>query len=100
MTELADKGLAGERVYLQGDFVVTASGQNRAVLRSNTSGGEVIIGGKATGTRVIVQFPTGSRPPTEGSTLSRDSRRPFLITDVKKGADGQVNVFVREITKP
>jgi len=100
MTELADKGLAGERVYLQGDFVVTAAGQNRAVLRSNTSGGEVTVGGKTTGTRVIVQFPTGSRPPTEGATLSRDSRRPFLITDVKKGADGQVNVFVREITKP
>jgi len=99
MSDLADKGLAGERVYLQGDFVVTASGQNRAVLRSSGSG-EVNVGGRSTGTRVIVQFPSGSRPPTEGSSMSRDSMRPFLITDVKKGADGQVNVFVREITKP
>lgn len=99
MSDLADKGLAGERVYLQGDFVVTASGQNRAVLRSS-GGGEVNVGGRSTGTRVIVQFPSGSRPPTEGSSMSRDSMRPFLITDVKKGADGQVNVFVREITKP
>jgi len=101
MSELADKGLAGERVYLQGDFVVTAAGQNRAVLRSNSAAGDTPgLGGRTTGTRVIVQFPSGSRPPTEGSSLSRDSRRPFLITDVKKGADGQVNVFVREITKP
>lgn len=99
MSELADKGLAGERVYLQGDFVVTASGQNRAVLRANSVGAEAGLGQKGN-TRVIVQFPTGSRPPTEGSTFARDSRRPFLITDVKKGADGQVNVFVREITKP
>lgn len=99
-SELADKGLAGERVYLQGDFVVTAAGQNRAVLRSAGVGGESSIGGRTTGTRVIVQFPSGSRPPTEGSSLSRDSLRPFLITDVKKGADGQVNVFVREITRP
>ncbi len=100
MNDLADKGLAGERVYLQGDFVVTAASPTRAVLRSNNSGGEVTINGKSTGMRVIVQFPSSSRPPTEGSTLSRDSRRPFLITDVKKGADGQVNVFVREITRP
>jgi len=58
------------------------------------------IGERSSNTRVIVEFPAGARPPTEGTTFSRDSRRPFLITDVRKGADGQVNVYVREVTKP
>jgi len=100
MTEIAGRGVSGERIYLQGNFVVTASGQNRAVLRSQGAIAENLgIGGKTGTTRVIVEFPSGNRPPTEGSTFSRDSRRPFLITDVRKGADGQVNVYVREVTK-
>lgn len=100
MTDLAGRGLAGERIYLQGNFVVTAAGQNRAVLRANNGLSETLgIGGKTSNTRIIVEYPSGTKPPTEGATFSRDSRRPFLITDVKKGADGQVNVYVREITR-
>ena len=100
MSELASRGVGGERVYLQGSFVVTASGQDRAVLRSQTSLPEnpAIGEGKST-TRIIVEFPSGSRPPSEGSTLSRDSRRPFLVTEVRKTSDGQVNVYVREVTR-
>ncbi len=100
MGDLAGRGLAGERIYLQGNFVVTAAGQNRAVLRANNGLSETLgIGGKTANTRIIVEYPSGTKPPTEGATFSRDSRRPFLITDVKKGADGQVNVYVREITR-
>jgi hypothetical protein len=100
MPSMAGRGESGERVYLQGDFVVTASGQNRAVLRPKAAVAENLgIGERSSNTRVIVEFPAGARPPTEGSTFSRDSRRPFLITDVRKGADGQVNVYVREVTK-
>lgn len=99
MENLASTGLAGERIYLQGDFVVTAAGQNRAVLRmSGTT--DPTTGGNSSNTRVIVEFPNGSQLPPSGATFQRDSRRPFLITDVKKGADGQINVFVREITSP
>lgn len=94
--QMADQGTTGERVYLQGNFVVTASGQNRAVLRSQ-GGGPLGIGG-ASNTRIIVEFPSGARSPGEGSSVSRGSDRPFLITDVKKTADGQINVFVREVT--
>jgi hypothetical protein len=100
MTELAGRGVAGERIYLQGSFVVTASGQNRAVLRSQAALPENLgIGGRSSNTRIIVEFPSGSRPPSEGSTLSRDSRRPFLVTEVRRTSDGQVNVYVREVTR-
>jgi hypothetical protein len=100
MSELASRGVAGERIYLQGNFVVTASGQNRAVLRSQAALPENLgIGGRSSNTRIIVEFPAGSRPPSEGSTLSRDSRRPFLVTEVRRTPDGQVNVYVREVTR-
>ncbi len=100
MPELASRGVAGERVYLQGSFVVTASGQDRAVLRSQAALPENLgIGGRSSNTRIIVEFPSGSRPPSEGSTLSRDGRRPFLVTEVRKTSDGQVNVYVREVTR-
>ncbi len=101
MGDLAGRGVAGERIYLQGSFVVTAAGQSRAVLRSNTAATETLgIGGSTSQTRVIVEFPAGSTPPEEGASFSRDSRRPFLITGIRRGADGQVNVYVREITRP
>ncbi|HET9523908.1 MAG TPA: hypothetical protein VFO90_06720 [Terrimicrobiaceae bacterium] len=99
MSELAGRGVGGERIYLQGSFVVTASGQDRAVLRSQTSLPEDLGGARSSTTRIIVEFPSGSRPPSEGSTLSRDSRRPFLVTEVRKTSDGQVNVYAREVTR-
>ena len=100
MSDLAGRGVGGERIYLQGSFVVTASGQDRAVLRSQAALPENLgIGGRSSNTRIIVEFPSGSRPPSEGSTLSRDSRRPFLVTEVRKTSDGQVNVYVREVTR-
>ncbi|MEO8826500.1 MAG: hypothetical protein ABI443_11720 [Chthoniobacterales bacterium] len=95
IAELAEKGISDERVYLQGNFLVTASGNNRAVLRSQ--GGLGFIGHSAN-TRIIVDFPQGDKPPSEGSQFSRDSRRPFMISEVRKGADGYTNVYVREIT--
>lgn len=91
VSELANRGLAGERLYLQGNFLVTASGTDRAVLRS---------AGRSAKVRIIVDYPAGAKPPTKDSTFNRDSRRPFLITDVKPADEGFVNVFVREVTKP
>ncbi|MEX1118337.1 MAG: hypothetical protein WEB60_06025, partial [Terrimicrobiaceae bacterium] len=98
--DLADRGTSGERIYLQGSFVVTASGPNRAVLRSQAAVTESLgIKGKTSSIRIIAEFPTGAKPPSEGSTFSRDSKRPFQITEVRRSADGQVNVYVREVTK-
>lgn len=100
-TTLAQRGVGEERIYLQGNFVVTASGTNRAVLRNQTAVAETLgIRGKTSNIRIIAEFPSGIQPPSEGSTFSRDSRRPFQIVRVTEAADGQVNVFVREVTRP
>lgn len=87
---LAGGGALTERTYLQGDFIVTASGPRSAVLRSRN--------GDGTSTRVIVEFPAGSRPPAEGNTVSRSGQRPFLITSVERGDDGTLNIKAQEIT--
>lgn len=100
MQELSTRGVAGERIYLQGNFVVTASGGDRAVLRAQGALAESLgLGGRSSKTRVIVEFPSGSRPPSEGSTFSRDSRRPFQITEIRRGDDGLINVYAREVTR-
>lgn len=80
-----------EKTYLRGDFKVTAAGPGRAVLRG-TSGGR--------NARVIVDFPDGAAVPAEGEAFSRDNQRPFEITSVEEGDDGQVNIYVREVTRP
>jgi len=80
-----------EKTYLGGNFNVRASGPGRAVLRGQ---------GAAKNVRVVVDFPDGTTPPAEGENFRRDNQRPFEITRVEKGADGQVNVYVREVTRP
>ena len=91
----AARGLArqtpGERSYLRGDFKVTAAGPGRAVLRGTSGGRDA---------RVIVDFPDGAAVPAEGESFSRDNQRPFEITSVEEGPDGQVNIYVREVTRP
>lgn len=91
-TTLADQPVSSDPLYLEGDFVVTAAGPNRAVLRTNANN-------LASNTRVIVEYPAGSSPPKEGNRVNRGGSRPFLITDVRKTADGTVNITVREITQ-
>lgn len=98
--QLSQGGVGSERMYLQGSFVVTASGPNRAALRTQAAVAESLgFKGKASNIRIIVEYPTGTRPPSEGSTFSRDSRRPFHITDIRESPDGQINVWVREVTR-
>ena len=98
LRNLAEQGLAGERLYLQGDFAVTASGQDRSVLRYQSSNSS-LTPDVITKMRIIVAYPTGVAPPAEGTTVTRNQDRPFMITDVKKGNDGTINIYVREITK-
>ena len=94
--DLADRGELGDRTYLQGDFRVTASSENRAVLRERAAGTEPAAGAA----RIIVEYPAGAVPPAENSSFVRDAARPFEIRDVRRGADGQVNIYVREIIQP
>ncbi len=87
---LADRGDVGERMYLRGEFRVTASGTSRAVLRdAKRADGE--------SPRVVVEYPAGAVPPQEQDRFVRDATRPYLISDVRRGADGVVTIYVREI---
>jgi hypothetical protein len=101
LRDVADHGLAGERVYLKGQFVVNFSDANRAVLRPRTKLTDKVLHlGAGSSTRIIVEFPSGYTPPQQGATVNRDEVRPYEITEVRKQEDGQLNVFVREIMQP
>jgi hypothetical protein len=98
LKEIADRGTAGERVYLKGQFVVNFSDANRAVLRPRAKLTDTVLHfGAGSSTRIIVEFPNGYTPPARGSVVSRDETRPLEITEVRKQEDGQLNVFAREI---
>ena len=86
-------GEAAPRMYLRGSFVVTATGENRAVIRprpGSEGAGEAPV-------RIIVEYVNGSAPPAEGSKLERDETTPYEIRDVRRGATGELNIWVREI---
>jgi hypothetical protein len=101
LNDVADRGLAGERVYLKGQFVVNFSDANKAVLRPRTTlTSKVLHFGGGSSTRIIVEFPRGYAPPPQGAVVNRDEARPYEITEVRKQEDGQLNVFVREIMQP
>lgn len=98
-SNLAEQGLAGERLYLQGDFAVTASGQDRSVLRYQASTLSTLTPDRISKIRLIVSYPPGTTPPAEGTSVTRSQNSPLMITNVEKGKDGTVNVYVREITR-
>ncbi len=102
LREVADHGLAGERIYLKGQFVVNFSDANKAVLRPRSTLTSKVLHplGGGSPTRIIVEYPAGYTPPRPGSIVSRDELRPYEITEVRKQEDGQLNVFVREIMQP
>lgn len=99
MPQLAQRGLEGERLYLQGNFVVTAASSERAVMRAQSAVRNPFGGGNAN-VRIIVDFPAGATAPGQGERVARDASRPFLITSITRGEDGQINVQAREITRP
>jgi hypothetical protein len=100
LRDVADRGTAGERIYLKGQFVVNFSDANRAVLRPRGKLTDSVLHFGGPSTRIIVEFPNGYNPPAQGSVLTRDEARPLEITEVKKQEDGQLNVFAREIMQP
>ena len=97
LKEIADRGTAGERIYLKGEFVVNFSDANRAVMRPRGKLTDSVLHFGAAPTRIIVEFPAGYAPPSQGSVVSRNDARPLEITQVQRQEDGQLNVFAREI---
>lgn len=100
LNEVADRGTAGERYYLKGQFVVNFAEANRAVLRPRSKLPTKVFNLNNANTRVIVEFPAGYPAPPQGSTVTRDAMRPYEITEVRRDSEGQINVFVREIIQP
>ena len=88
---LAGQDATTEPVYLSGEFSVANAGDGRAILRGRRAARNV---------RIIADFPRGTTAPARGETFRRDSTRPFRIDRVEEGADGIINVYVREITRP
>jgi hypothetical protein len=100
LNDVADRGLAGERVYLKGQFVVNFSDANKAVLRPRSTLTSKVLHFGGSSTRIVVEFPRGYTPPPQGAVVNRDEMRPYEITEVRKQEDGKLNVFVREIMQP
>ncbi|HET6408011.1 MAG TPA: hypothetical protein VFG14_09030 [Chthoniobacteraceae bacterium] len=90
---LADQPTA-DRVYLRGNFKVSAMGDNKAVLRPHQDPGV-----PESSMRIIAEFPSGSLLPAEGSVVSRDATRAFQVLRVSRATDGQINVEVRDVTR-
>jgi hypothetical protein len=89
---LANRGVIDEPLYLRGSFRVTATGTNRAVLRDSSTPDEQ-------SPRILAEYPAGFVPPAEKEVVVRDGSRPFLIYDIRRGADGVITIYVREITQ-
>lgn len=101
LDDVAARGMSGERIYLRGQFVVNFAEANRAVMRPKSTMTEQVLRlGSPSSTRIIVEFPQGRTPPEQGAVVTRNEARPFEVTEVRKQADGQLNVFVREIMEP
>src|SRR5260370_973566 len=72
LRDVAEHGLAGERVYLKGQVVVNFSDANKAVLRPRARlTDKVLHFGGGSSTRIIVEFPGGYAPPPQGAVVNR-----------------------------
>ena len=93
---LGQRSASSEPIYLTGQFVVSAVGENHQTGTRNA----VLRSGSDRKVRVIVEYPPDRPLPAEGAELSRDEQRPYQIMDVRRLADGTLNVTAREITQP
>ncbi|MEQ1859301.1 MAG: hypothetical protein ABMA13_05150, partial [Chthoniobacteraceae bacterium] len=92
---LADKGPVSEPLLLVGAFrvsIATPAGAGRsasATLRpaDATWAGQV---------RVLVSLAPGTDAPPEGETVTITAASRYLIQDVRRGEDGQLNVTIRQ----
>jgi hypothetical protein len=93
--KLADKGLGADPVVLTGSFRVststpaTASRPGSAVMRP----ADPALSGQM---RVIATFGPGASIPAEGSVISLSAETRYLVREVRRGLDGQVNVQVEQ----
>ncbi len=88
---LTERELSAQAHYLMGTFRVTARAEDRVVLRTD---------GKEGGARVVALYPPSIPTPAEGEKVVRDATCGFRIIDIRRGGDGQLTIYVRNITRP
>jgi hypothetical protein len=93
--EWVDRGEPNQRIYLGGEFLVTATSQGRAIMRVRGPRSEA-----ADAPRIFVDYPAGALPPAENSFAVRDSSRPLQIRSVQRASNGQLNIYAMEIMQP
>jgi len=89
---LADRGEIGERLYLARRFPRHSLQLSRAVLRDANKSDDQ-------SPRVLVEYPSGAAAPQERERLSRDASHPYQVYNVRRGPDGVVTIWVKEITQ-
>jgi len=95
VADLAGKGRPQEKLVLVGELKVVSA---RPPTTPGTAPGAILrpADARLSGTmRVLATFPVGSALPQEGSVVRWDESSRFLIRDVVRGEDGQINVSVQ-----
>ena len=91
LAALAGKGPLRDPVYLIGNFMTIDAQGGSAILRpTQESHGEL-----SRQVRVVADYPDGSKLPVENQRLSLTSANHLLVREVRRGADGQINVSAR-----
>lgn len=87
------------RALLAGEFIVTGVLGQRAALRTRDSLRDAKADPTQPGTGaalIVVDYPTGTPPPTQDSTLTRTGETLFEIRNVVRRRDGQIVIVVTE----
>ncbi len=102
LAESAKVDVGGTPHYLIGNFTVTASCADRAVLRQEGGAGPASLPDrreKVLPVGVVVEYPSDKTPPALKDLVVRTTTNPFLITRVEPMPDNQTTVYVREIVR-
>lgn len=91
LATLEDQPSISEPIYLSGQFVVTAVGKRSVVLRPKTNETNANLQ-----TRIIAEYPANKPLPAISTEIADFAHAPYQITDIRKGTDGTLNVYVRE----
>lgn len=79
---------------LSGRFVVTATSGTTVVYR------QLDVSEARSKARIVVEYNPGLMLPEKGTVIERQGARGFEVVDVAKAADGNRNVFARDLTAP
>lgn len=91
--QLSSADAAASQAVLSGDFLVTTVTGQRVEMHANESGTPY---GTGVAPVIVVDFPPGTKPPSVGSIIRRDTRKGFVIRNVTRAGDGRVTIEAAE----